>query len=268
MDQVQIVGAPSLTADEVYLIAAAIGGQPQPQYNMYFSRVRFTSTVSTTPFQYTIASGQKVVAFGYGVGQSAVAGGLPLNATASDTSVQQAGQTINAEFCLIRGVALFIASGSELTLAKQLDPSVNVQLILGSTAYQLGIPTMSPGWGGFSGTTESNIVNPNLYEQFSKGIGGFSNGLPVAGNTKSLPRSLLWMPPGKGTASNMNVTLTSTANALLPSNEISADRAAGAAGATYNGAPSAWTHQSAATVAAAPFVDFIVCLDHVPFYLG
>lgn len=145
MDQVQIVGAPSLTADEVYLIAAAIGGQPQPQYNMYFSRVRFTSTVSTTPFQYTIASGQKVVAFGYGVGQSAVAGGLPLNATASDTSVQQAGQTINAEFCLIRGVALFIASGSELTLAKQLDPSVNVQLILGSTAYQLGIPTMSPG---------------------------------------------------------------------------------------------------------------------------
>ena len=230
--------------------------------------MRFTSTVSTTPFQYTIAAGQKLVAFGYGQGQSATVAGLPLNATASDTSLQQNGQTINSEFCAIRGVSCFLASGSDSVLAKQLDPSTNVSLVLGPVSYQLGTPTMNPSWGGFSGITESNIVNPNLYEQFAKGIGGVGNGLPVAGNTQKLPRTLLWMPPGKGSASSMNVVLLNTAASVLPSNMVSADRAAGAAGATYNGAPSAWTHQGAATVAAAPFVDFIVALDHVPFYLG
>jgi hypothetical protein len=264
----QIVGAPSLSADEIYLIASALAGNPQPQYNIYFSRVRFTTTVSTTPFQYTVTAAQKNIAFGYGQGQSATVGGLEANATTADTSMQNAGQTINSEFCLIRGVSCFIAGGSDLVLAKQLDARTTVTLVLGPTSYQLGTPTMNPGWGGFMGTTESNIVNPNLYEQFSKAIGGFSNGLPVAGNTQKLPRSLLWMPPGKGTASNMNVILYNTVTATLPSNMLSADRTVGTAGSTYNGAPSAWTHQGASTVSAAPFVDFIVALDHVPFYLG
>ena len=257
---------PALSSDEVFLIDQCLKGDAQPQWNFYFSRVRFAVTaVSTTPFQYTIGA-TTVVAFGYGIGQSATAAGLPLNAVPSDTSLQNAQQTINSEFVLIRGVSIFLLGQSDPLLAKALDPLTSVTLRSGPTTYQLGIPSMSPGWGGMTGTSESNIANPNLYEQFSKGIGGIANGLPIAGNTTKFPRSLVWMPPGKGNAANMTITLANTASATLLSNELSADRTAGAAASAYNGAPSAWTHPTLA--GATVFVDYLVALEHVPFYLA
>jgi hypothetical protein len=253
---------PSLSRDEIFLIDNALAGESQPQWNFYFSRVRFTTTVSATPFVYTVGL-QTVVAFNYGVGGSAVTAGLPLNATPADTSLQNAGQTINSEYVLIRGVSIFLEAQSDPVLAKALSQVTAVTAAVGPTKYQLGTPDMSPGWGGITGISESNIVNPNLYEQFAKGIGGMSNGAPIAGNTVRLPRAIVWMPPGAGNAANFTVSLQNFATVQQLSNEVSADRAAGAAGTTYNGAPSAWTHPAATSV----FVDYLVCLEHVPFYL-
>lgn len=252
-----------LSDDEIFLIDATLSGASQPQWNLYFSRVRFTTTVSTTPFVYTI-SAQKVSAFGYGVGQNATAGGLPLNATAADTSIQQAGATINAEYVLVRGVSIFLAPSTDPILAKQLDPVTAVTLFLGPTTYQLGAPSFCPSWGGFAGMSESMSSSPNLYEQFAKNIGGLSNGVPIAGNTQKFPRPIIWTPPGKGTFSNLTVQLQSQVSTIAPANTASADRTAGAAGVTYNGAPAAWTHPTAANT----FVDYIVVLEHVPFYLS
>lgn len=263
--QVNTNMGPALSRDELFIIAATLAGHSQPQWNLYFSRVRFAVTaVSTTPFQYTIGA-TPVVAFSYGQGASATTAGLPLAATAADTSLQNAGQTINAEFVLIRGVSLFLLGQSDPVLAKAIDPLVAVTARFGPTNYQLGIPSMLPAWGGLTGMSESNIVNPNLYEQFAKCIGGMSNGLPMAGNTRSFPRSLVWMPAGKGNTANFSVLLQTAASATLLSNMLSADRTAGTAGTTYNGAPSAWTHPTLAS--ATVFVDYLVALDHVPFYL-
>lgn len=246
---------PALSADEVFLIDSALAGNSQPQWNIYFSRVRFTTTVSATPFVYTIAP-QTVNAFNYGVGGSAVTAGLPLNATPADTSLQNAGQTINSEFVLVRGVSIFLEGESDPILAKYLSPVTSVTVKVGPVNYQLGTPDMSPGWGGLTGMSESNIVpsnTTNTNATYAQHFGGFSNGVPMAGNTVSLPRAILWMPPGAGNAANLTIQLQSWASVTQLSNEVSGDIAG----------PPAWTHPAAASV----YVDYLVALDHVPFYL-
>lgn len=262
----RIAQGPALSKDELFLTDQALDGTAQPQWNLYYSRVRFAVTaVSTTPFQYTIGATTNL-AFGYAQGQTGTAGGLTTTATLADTSLQNAGQTINAEFVLMRGVSLFLLGQSDPVLAKALAPLVAVTAQFGSTSYNLGIPDMLPGFGGLTGMSESNIVSPNLYEQYAKGIGGMSNGAPLAGNTTHFPRSLIWMPAGKGNTGNFSIKLQNTASATLLSNQLSADRTAGTAGSTYNGAPAAWTHPTLAS--ASVYVDYLVVLEHVPFYLN
>lgn len=246
---------PALSADEVFLIDSALAGNSQPQWNFYFSRVRFTTTVSTTPFVYTIAP-QTVSAFNYGVGGSATTAGISTTATAADTSIQNAGQTINSEFVLVRGVSIFINGQSELLLAKALAPVTSVTVKVGPVSYQLGTPDMSPGWGGLTGMSESNIVPMNITganATYATNFGGFSNGTPMAGNTVSLPRAILWMPPGAGNAANFTCNLQSWASVAQLSNFESGDVTG----------PPAWTHPAATSV----YVDYVVALDHVPFYL-
>jgi hypothetical protein len=252
---------PALTPDEKGLIQGTLNGDAQPQWNIYFSRVRFASTLTGSgPFVYTIAP-QTVQAFGYGVGQSATAGGLG-TALASDTSLQNAQQTMNSEFVLIRGIGLMIAPWSDPLLAKQLEPQTSVNVTIGPTTYKLGTPTMLPGPGGFVGWGESQVAYPSPLEVAAKGIGGFSNGQAIAGNYLKLPRALVWVPQGAGSTSNLIVTLQSFATATLPANfEGPADRTAEAQSSSFTGT-NAWTHPTAANT----FVDFVCILDHVPFY--
>jgi hypothetical protein len=255
---------PKVSNDEVFLAANAMKGNSQPKWNLYYSRVRYAVTaVSTTPFQYTIAA-TSLLAFSYGIGQSATSAGLPLAATEADTSLTNAGQTINAEFVVVRGCSLFLVGQSDPLLAKALYPLISTVATFGSTSYKLGTPDMLPSFGGMSGMSESNICSPNLYEQFAKGIGGLSNGAPIAGNVRTFPRSLIWMPAGKGDSAQFQLKLQSYASATLLSNQVSADRTAGTAGSTYNGAPAAWTHPTLAS--ASVYVDFLAVLDHIPYY--
>jgi hypothetical protein len=255
---------PALTPDESSLIQGALNGETQPQWNIYWSRVRFTSVVSAAPFVYSIASGTKVSAFSYAQGQSGSAAGLQANATNADTSLQIANQTINSEYALIRGVGIFLGPGSDPVLAKQLDGVVSVTAVLGPVTYQLGNPSMIPGPGGYVGTTESQAAYPNPLESYAMRIGGFSNGLAMAGNVLKLPRAWVWMPSGSGSASNLVINLTSQASAAIPANFAgAADRPAEPQTVTFTGT-NPWTHPTAANV----FVDYIVVLDHVPFYTG
>ncbi len=255
---------PALTADEQSLIQASLNGDPQPQWNMYWSRVRFTSVVSAAPFVYSVTSGTKVSAFSYAQGGSGTAAGLQANATAADTSLQIQNQTINSEYACIRGVSVFLGAGSDPLLAKQLDGVVSVNAVLGPVSYQLGNPTMIPSWGGFVGTTESQAAYPNPLEAYTMRIGGMSNGLAMAGNVLKLPRAWVWMPSGAGSASNLVINLTAQATATIPANFAGpGDRAAEPQTTTFTGT-NAWTHPTAANV----FVDYIVALDHVPFYTG
>lgn len=256
---------PSLTRDEVFLISETLKGNSQPQWNMYWSRVRFAATSATA--QAFVIAPTTVTAFSYGQGASATAAGLIANATPADTSLQNAFSTINGEYVLIRGLSIFILSNSDPILAKSLGAQVSVTSRFGATTYQHGIPDMSPGWGGITGFSESNIAYPQIDSAFVQLIGGLSNGAPIAGNTVKFPRSLIWMPQGGGNTAAFSVQLQSYNNASMLSNEISpvAARAAGTAGATYNGAPEAFTVPTIASNSV--FVDYLVALSHVPFYL-
>jgi hypothetical protein len=255
---------PPLSDDEQYLIDQALLGAAQPQWNLYWSRVRFVATLTGSgPYIYSIAT-QTVQAFNYGFGASATVAGLPANATAADTSIQQPMQTINAENVLVRGVGLFLAPGSDPILAKQLDATVSVTVNLGPTKYKLGLPSFLPGPGGLTGFTESMIAQPPPTDAFIREIGGMSNGAPIAGNYLEFPRSLLWMPAGAGNASNFFVELQCQVAATQPVNtEGVADRTAEAQSSTFAGT-NAWTHPAVATV----FVDYVLLLNHVPFYTG
>jgi hypothetical protein len=264
MPQQLSTSGPALTPDEQSLIQASLNGDPQPQWNIYWSRVRFTSSVSAAPFVYSIASGVKVGAFSYAQGQSGTSAGLQATATEADTSLQIANQTINSEFALIRGVGIFLGPGSDPVLAKQLDGVVSCTATLGPVTYQFGNPTMLPGPGGFVGMTESQAAYPNPLESYAMRIGGMSNGIALAGNNLKLPRALVWMPSGAGSSSNLVINLTTRAAASIPANFAgAADRPAEPQSATFTGT-NPWTHPTAANV----YVDYIVVLDHVPFYTG
>jgi hypothetical protein len=255
---------PSVTPYERDLIRAAYAGRGIPKWNLYWSHVRFASTLTGSgPYVYSIASGTTVQAFNYASGGSPTAGGLTSSsATEADTSLQQATQTINAENVLIRGCGIFLAPGSDPVLAKQLDGVVSVTVHLGSALYKLGNPQFLPAPGGYTGFSESFVAFPSPFEQYAKLIGGMSNGVPVSGNMLSFPSPLIWMPPGKGDCSNFFIELKAQAAATQPVNtEGAADRAAEAQSSTFSGT-NAWTHPTAASV----FVDYVVLLNHVPWY--
>jgi hypothetical protein len=255
---------PNVSPYERALIAGAYAGRGIPKWNLYWSHVRFASTLTGAgPFVYSIASGTVVQAFNYAQGASPTAGGLTSSqATEADTSMQQATQTINAENVLIRGLGIFLAPGSDPILAKQLDGLVSVSVHLGSTTYKLGNPSFSPAPGGLTGFSESMIAFPSPFEQFAKLIGGMTNGVPVAGNMLTFPAPLVWMPQGKGDLQNFFVEMKSQAAATQPANtEGAADRAAEAQSSTFSGT-NAWTHPTAANT----FVDYVVLLNHVPWY--
>jgi hypothetical protein len=94
-----------------------------------------------------------------------------------------------------------------------------------------------------------------------------SNGVPIAGNYLKFPRSLLWMPPGAGNASNFFVEFQSQAAVQQPANTQGvADRVAEPQTASFTGT-NAWTHPGNVVAGALVYVDYICLLDHVPFYV-
>jgi hypothetical protein len=188
-----------LTANEQGIIAAVVGrNAAQTKWNSYYSKVRFNTTLAS--LTYTVAQGQTVTAFGYGIGQDMAAGGRAGNpATPADTNITAANQTISGESVLIRGIGLLLMSGSDAHLAKQSDGQISVIASLngGNPTYKLGIPTMLPGPGGFYGRSEAASVGPSPAEVVNGNIGALSNGLPSASNYFPFEEPIIWRSAGK-----------------------------------------------------------------------
>jgi hypothetical protein len=245
------------------IVAAVEAEQQQKIWNVYYSRGRFTTSVSTTPFVYTVALGTNCTFFGYSIAQTMGAVNLSsVTATPADTSLQQQSQTINGENCLIRGIGVMLLDTSDPAVAKQLIPSVSWKARLSGQDYRLGIATMLPGGGGLLGLSESMSAFPNPFEQYSMRIGGLANGVPQAGGYYPLRNPLVWRNTSKG-ASTFNVIANAEFAVSTLANMAGADRVAEPQTTTFSGT-NAWTHPTAANT----FVDFMVVLDTVPYYVN
>jgi hypothetical protein len=236
-------------------IKSSAAGIAQRKWNSYYSRVRLVSSVLTAN-AYIAAAGPQVTAFGYGKGQDMAAGGVAgTNATACDTNILQANQTLAGETVVVQGISIILLGQSDANFAKQLDQNVSVAIVLnGTTVYRMGIPSMIPGCGGLYGASESISVVSDLQSQVGRQIGALSNGVPMASNFFPLPGPMIWNPAGKGD-SNFAVQLVIERTTTTWAGFGGVTRAAIADVATVNGvAP--YTAPTAAQV----FADYMIVL--------
>jgi|ERR1017187_625987 hypothetical protein len=208
------MGNRSLTSSQNSLIQKVMKGQAtQTKWNSYYSRVRVGGAASGTNIttlaagQYTIQPAAPLRAFSYGRGQDMASAGIPgVLATAADTNITTANQTVAGEVLVIEGIGLILLGQSDAGLAKQLDQNLSVIIKLNSsTEYLLGVPSMVPGPGGLYGVSDAPSVGAGTLEQFAM-IGAMSNGIPSASNFMPLPEPMVWLPAGQGD-SNFNVNL-------------------------------------------------------------
>lgn len=171
----------------------------------YFSHVRFTATRSgTTPnFIYTIPAGIELRAFGYRIGDNmGVAGRPTVQATACDTNVQKAGETIDGEAVYINGIALQLTGASDAALAKVAGREISAKISLagGDRGQQLGNAEMIPGMSGLYSSASGVALSTGA------AVGTASQGLPEVTNYFPIAGGLLWAPSGK-TDSNFVVIM-------------------------------------------------------------
>lgn len=230
------------------------GGHRFLSMSPYYSRVRFTTTVSATPFVYTVSAAQTVAAFGYQIGGDMAAGGRGgTNATRADTNLVQAQRTKNGDQVTITGISIQVLTttqSGEVLAGIFPEISVNLQIGGGDTQVLLGTPSFMPGAGGLYGMGP-NLTGVQAIPGGRPFYGFFSNGLPGIMNQGPVPEGMIWQP--EGSDSNINLTLfTERAFATNLSGATASDKVNEAAASGIRG----YTYPAAADV----FVDLMVRL--------
>lgn len=184
---------------------AQVRGQERTStWNKYYSRVAYaftrTSTGGGTTFTYTVNSGTERSAFGYAIGQDMATAGLSgTTATAADTNLVKAAETIAGENLLVYGVSIYLTEDSDVELAKALWPltSVTLQMNGGQENFRLGLPAMIPCAGGLTGIGNTKVRTPALNESYVSRSGAVSNGAPFVENFLPFPQPIYWTNGGE-----------------------------------------------------------------------
>jgi len=213
-------------------IMQALGGQRRrTSFSPYFSRVKFESTRSATPFIYTVAANLESRAFGYQLGGDMAAGGYIVTtrtATKCDTNIITAGRTIGGQAVEISGISVQVLSSSAAELVTVLWPELSVVLSLngGENAFLLGTPAMLPGSSGLYGAAR-NSIGEQAIAGGRPNEGYITNGLPGLHNQAAIPEGLIWYPEGEQD-STLNIIFRSERAAATHNDGIKNDEAAAA----------------------------------------
>lgn len=194
---------------------------------VYMSRGWFIPTrTGAGPFTFTVSKGTEISLFQYKKGDQ-ISGvvGAPAGyvATFADTTLQQPGQTINGQLCLIMGLSFLINPGSDFGLAQALLPELSVAMGLNGSNQQdqFGTPLNLPNIGGLYGAGPTGLLAPATNaNQLS--IPFASNGNPLHSNFRDIPEGKWWRPTGDAD-SNLVITLRAERDVVITS---SAARAA------------------------------------------
>jgi hypothetical protein len=186
-------------------------GVPHQQYklwNAYYSVVRFPGTVSTAGGNTTVTwlGGQEIRPFSYKIGDPLTTAGFPVAfgpnalATAADTNLVKASETLAGEQLKVHGVSLMPSLTTDTGAWSYLNDSMSVSISMDGDQrkYRLGRPFMIPASGGSYGFP-SSVITPFA-------IGAWSNGVPDIANFYPFPEPLYWTSSGQ-TDSNFNLIL-------------------------------------------------------------
>lgn len=216
-----------------------------------WSVIRFVATLAAGPPVVATIDTTARVAFSYGVGGvMSPAGQTGILATQADTNLQNPGQTRDQADVFIYGISATLDPRSEASMVGDVFAETDVQISTNAnTQIPLGKMHMFPQPGGLFGTGQSAMKAPGTAHQglVNNGEGVqqafMTNGNPTAGSYVRLDAPIFWAGLGVGPDSNLQLTCTPrrtvTRTAALA-------RVAGAAGATYNGDPLAFTPPSVA----------------------
>jgi hypothetical protein len=187
-------------------------GVPHQMYklwNAYFSVVRFPGTVTNPGGVNTLVTwqgGTELRPFSYKIGDPLTTAGFPATfgpnalATAADTNLVTASQTLAGEQLMVHGVSLMPSTTTDAGAWAFLNDSMSVSISMDGDQrkYRLGRPFMIPASGGMYGFPSSVIT--------AFAIGAWSNGVPDIGNFYEFPEPLIWTSSGQ-TDSNFNLIL-------------------------------------------------------------
>jgi hypothetical protein len=199
--------------------------------------------------------------FGYSFGQPmdpAQIGGTPgqFKATRSDTNlVGSPAQTIGGDHVEIEGLSIQVVPGcfAARAIGKVFaESAVSFYYDGQKLGLLVGPAYFAPGKNGLYGL-QQDIMTPTGLDGQVPLAGFVTNGAPTIHNFLRIPERLRWNAAGQ-VDSNLTVRWESTRDVVM---HIPAARAAGVAGATFSGAPTAFVQPTAADLT----ID-VICLLH------
>ena len=216
-----------------------------------WSYIRFVALLAAGPPVVATIDQTPRVAFSYGVtGVMTAAGQAGVLATQADTNLQNPGQTRDQADVFIYGISAALDPRSEASLVGDLFAETDVQISTNAnTQIPLGKMHMFPQPGGLFGAGQSSLKAPGINSQGLVDAGEgvtqpfMTNGNPTAGSYVRLDAPIFWA--GLGVGPDSNLQLTCTPRRTIAKTAALA-RVAGVAGATYDGAPLAYTPPSVA----------------------
>lgn len=179
------------------MAARAVQNQRYVNSFPYWSMVRFNFVRSGAgPYVFTMSSSE-VIAFSYGVGDSAPSaagfGSSSLTMSLAETNLQTKHETIAGEELHISGIGIQPAAGSDAVLAGMVWRNTCAILSLngGSNRLPMGPLSLLPGGGGLTGSGPDTLGTQALgggRPQFSH----VTNGFPNRNNVMPLPEGFVW----------------------------------------------------------------------------
>lgn len=223
------------------IIAAGLQGARAVLPVPYWSMARFSCTIAANVA--TVAAGTQAKAFQYAIGQDMQIAGFAagLVATAAETNLLRAGETLDNADVWIYGLAAELCPNSDAALAALAWRNCSVEISLnGTQSIRLGTLAMFPGAGGLSGAGQSGLILPNQVSPGAGVDGGAgavisyaANGMPMAGNFLRFPQPFKWCGVGTGGADASLSVITTLQRAI--SIPLAASRTAVAGGANTPG---------------------------------
>lgn len=209
---------------------AGVPAQSYRLFSAYYSVVRFAGTVTTGGGNTTVTwqQGLEARAFSYRIGDPLTGAGFPATfgpnalATAADTNLTTAGQTLAGDQVMVYGFSAMTGTTTDTGAFAFLNDAMSVRISMDGdrTSQRYGRPIMIPASGGIYGLA-SSVISP-----FANGFA--SNGMPIITNYYPFDQPILWTSSGQ-TDSILNiiakleraVSLTSPTTATSPTDSNS-----------------------------------------------
>lgn len=225
-------GLPRLTRDQAACLDS-LANQERITSFPYYSTVKLQALAvgnNPGPYTYTIATGQEVRAFSYGVRTPGTAAGFTVgdgNMTPAETNLQTANQTNNGQHVVIYGLGCIIEPGgitegtglgfTDGRLVAEIATNVSIEISLNGDEqrYRLGKLANIEGHGGIRGSGYDSL-GPQPIAGGRPGFDFMTNGSPVEHNYFRMPEGMIWKPKGS-TDGELNIILTVVRDIVLHS---------------------------------------------------